>query len=1306
MSRGAEPKKNGNEMNRPWPHLLLLLFLSAASRVAAYGGFTTSESLHAETENLTTICRNEAGSGARLADWGDLTRYYEIGGSLNNLIDALTWSGSEGLLLSNGQEYFNSTANHYYVVRHDGHPPAGFTAHSNLSGNTIDLGSGAGLSQRVLCYKTPPSYTLTITKPGLGTGTVDGVLAGINCGSVCGANYPEATIVTLTARAAAGSTFTGWSGACSGTQSSCSVTMTQARSVAAAFYSNNAALTVTKAGTGSGTVGSYPAGINCGSTCSSDFFVNSSVTLAATPAAGSVFIGWTGACSGSTCTVSMAGAQNVTAIFGSLWLGLGVTKAGTGSGTVTSSPAIIDCGSTCSGNFANGSSVTLTAIPAAGSIFTGWSGACSGTIGSCTVAMSEARSVTSNFARGAFSGFTATASRNSEQGDLGGICGAEAGADYQLADWNDLFAYYQGGGSLTSLFSALSWNTSQRLLVSRGSEGYLSGTSRHYFVTRFDGQKPGEFQSHADIGSHVVDLGSSYGLSERVLCFQPQPSYPLAVRKVGSGSGTVAANAGGLSCAAADCNGSFSSGASVALTATPNAGSVFAGWSGAGCTGIGSCVVDMSAGREVVAGFRAQPFAVATTGVTDRLITAATATVTATIQFKAADVGRVGGIFVTAWVPRRALGTAIALAPSAIGGASTQVAANARDASDNFVLVQLTSAGWTVVENGNLISYTSNVLGEFSSPLPIITLAGTATLAGAQFCVGYGVGRTQAEVVANFVRNRNMYPVAYVGESAPTVAGMGSCDTSAANRVPFTGRRGEYRLGRSGTDTIVTDQVANRDGTVTVGSTPDHLVFSDMSVNLGVAAAALAIDATGLQRIEELYLAFFNRVPDADGLSYWIERYQAGQSLNQIAESFYNIGASAQFAALTGFSPGMTDADFIHVFYRNVLGRAEGADAGGLAYWNTKLASGTSTRSSLGLDIIATAHTFKGDATYGWVADLLDNKVTAASQFAINLGLTYISTTDSFTQGKAIAAAVTPTSVSAALALIGVSDGALAAPPEAPGIIRSYQLTGSQMQDGGRSIPTIPDSQQTLAIVRPAIAVGPLSGLWWNPAEPGWGINVIQHDATNFVVIYSFDSSGKPTWYAMSNCPVVGMRCSGDIYRVSGGTPPTWHWNGEGLTVSPVGSGTLNFADANNATYSFSLDGRAGTSDVTRRAFATDTSVPNINYTDLWTTPGEPGWGVTLIQQFGMIFAAVHTYDPSGQPTWYVVSSCPLVSDGCAGDLYQVDGGYPLTALWYGTIRATRVGAISFTFADASNGAMRYSINGVTASRRITRQLF
>ena len=155
----------------------------------------------------------------------------------------------------------------------------------------------------------------------------------------------------------------------------------------------NASLTVGV--TGSGTVASNPAGISCPSTCSYVFTGGSQVTLTPTPTSGWTFSSWGGACTGTgTCTVAMNAAESVTATFVQ---GLTLSVSVTGRGTVTSSPAGINCPSTCSTSFAGGTQVTLTATSADGSGFGGWGGACSG-FDNCVVTMSAAQIVTATFA--------------------------------------------------------------------------------------------------------------------------------------------------------------------------------------------------------------------------------------------------------------------------------------------------------------------------------------------------------------------------------------------------------------------------------------------------------------------------------------------------------------------------------------------------------------------------------------------------------------------------------------------------------------------------------------------------------------------------------------------------------------------------------------------------------------------------------------------------------------------------------------------------------------------------------------------
>ena len=249
----------------------------------------------------------------------------------------------------------------------------------------------------VFKFQQVTEYTLTVLKSGTGSGTVTSNPSDIDCGSDCTETYNQGTSVTLTAIPASGSTFGGWSG-----DADCSdgVVVMNANMTCTATFNPQVVgytLTVIKSGTGNGTVTSNPAGINCASDCTEGYNPNTVVTLTATPASGSTFEGWSGACSGTgECSVTMDADETVTATFNQQQHTLTVAKVGTGSGTVTSSPAGINCGDDCSETYDQGTSVTLTATPASGCIFTGWSGACSGT-GACTVTTNAAKSVTATF---------------------------------------------------------------------------------------------------------------------------------------------------------------------------------------------------------------------------------------------------------------------------------------------------------------------------------------------------------------------------------------------------------------------------------------------------------------------------------------------------------------------------------------------------------------------------------------------------------------------------------------------------------------------------------------------------------------------------------------------------------------------------------------------------------------------------------------------------------------------------------------------------------------------------------------------
>ena len=127
------------------------------------------------------------------------------------------------------------------------------------------------------------------------------------------------TVVTLTATPGPGARVLRWTGACAaaGSASTCDVTLIGAKKASAVF---GYPVEVERLGTGDGSVGSAPASLDCGPTCSASFAAGSTVTLSAAPDSASAFTGWGGACAGgdAECEITVSGPTQVTATFASL----------------------------------------------------------------------------------------------------------------------------------------------------------------------------------------------------------------------------------------------------------------------------------------------------------------------------------------------------------------------------------------------------------------------------------------------------------------------------------------------------------------------------------------------------------------------------------------------------------------------------------------------------------------------------------------------------------------------------------------------------------------------------------------------------------------------------------------------------------------------------------------------------------------------------------------------------------------------------------------------------------------------------
>jgi Divergent InlB B-repeat domain len=249
-------------------------------------------------------------------------------------------------------------------------------------------------------------HTLTVTVTGGGAVSIGS--RGTTCNSQCAVSEPAGQLVTMTAVAPPGSTFTGWRGACYGSAPICA-TLPNADTSVVAHFSSAGQIDMTVSGPG--VVSSAPAGLSCGGThplCDATFPDTSPFELTATPNSGAQFTGWGGPCAqyGTLpCAVEVSGTAGVTASFATDGQSAGQASLTVNHPrlTVLSAPDVMDsCGDrgVCTTSVASGTSVTLSASDAFAlanplTIPTvNWSGACVGVWPVCSLVVDASTSVT------------------------------------------------------------------------------------------------------------------------------------------------------------------------------------------------------------------------------------------------------------------------------------------------------------------------------------------------------------------------------------------------------------------------------------------------------------------------------------------------------------------------------------------------------------------------------------------------------------------------------------------------------------------------------------------------------------------------------------------------------------------------------------------------------------------------------------------------------------------------------------------------------------------------------------------------
>ncbi|HZZ91750.1 MAG TPA: YncE family protein [Usitatibacter sp.] len=170
--------------------------------------------------------------------------------------------------------------------------------------------------------------------------------------------------------------------------------------------------------------------------------------------------------------------------------------------------------------------------------------------------------------------------------------------------------------------------------------------------------------------------------------------------------------------------------------------------------------------------------------------------------------------------------------------------------------------------------------------------------------------------------------------------------------------------------------------------------------------------------------------------------------------------------------------------------------------------------------------------------------------------------------------------------------------------------------------------------------------------------------------------------------------------------------NTNAVTTIPIPSGARSLA-VNPNTNRIYVASDAGVTVVDGAGLATVGPVPPaaFNVQGLWwrsPAGSESGWGVNLTQQGSTLFATWFTYDAQGNGLWLVMSSGAATStNSYSGTLYQT-AGPAFNAAPFDPAKVTRtpVGTATFTFTDEFNGTFAYTVNGVSDSKPITRQVY
>jgi hypothetical protein len=103
----------------------------------------------------------------------------------------------------------------------------------------------------------------------------------------------------------------------------------------------------------------------------------------------------------------------------------------------------------------------------------------------------------------------------------------------------------------------------------------------------------------------------------------------------------------------------------------------------------------------------------------------------------------------------------------------------------------------------------------------------------------------------------------------------------------------------------------------------------------------------------------------------------------------------------------------------------------------------------------------------------------------------------------------------------------------------------------------------------------------------GWGVNFTHQGDTIFATWFTYDFDSNPLWLSGTAHKAAPGVYTGTLNRTTGPAFSANPWNKNNVTVDPVGTFTLSFANGNSATFAYKVDGVAQAKQITRQIFRT-----------------------------------------------------------------------------------------------------------------------